>query len=197
MVDHLTSTNIINANSLLHKSSARSMVCLKIDIRGISNIQALRLFEDVHFPNLTTFSTLTLPHVSLCGFLSSHESISTLILGDCLQLPCPLESVASLPRLYAVKGGAKCISSLISYATTRIFTIRLTAQDQGYLELFKHLSATNSFVSNFALEYHPEDRKFMSGLVSTMPKVSVIRLTEFPTDNRVRREFFLSGIIAN
>jgi hypothetical protein len=188
-LDRLTSTNIVKARSLFLQLSAQSLGSLEVDIRGISVLQALRLFEDLHFPFLDSFSTNSLPHQALCDFLHRHTTIVDLTIGPCLQFPCPLGAVASLPHLYAVKGLAKCISSLVSYRTTKFFIQRSTVQDRGHLQLFQDLLRADSFVTNFTLEYHPQDKKFMKSLVSTMPRVSVLRLVEFPIDNKVLREF--------
>ena len=185
-LDHLATANILKAQSLFLQLSAQSLGSLEVDIRGISILQALRLFKGLHFPSLESFSTNSLPHQALCGFLRRHTTIVDLTIGPCLQFPCALGTVASLPHLYSVKGSAKCISSLVSYRTTRVFSQWSSVQDQGHLQLFQDLRIANSFVTNFTLEYLPGDKKFMKLLVSTMARVSVLRLVEFP---RVRREF--------
>ncbi|KIM34825.1 hypothetical protein M413DRAFT_32988 [Hebeloma cylindrosporum] len=184
-VDYLNSTNIVKAHSLFLQSSAQRLGDLEVDIRGISTLQALRLFEGVHFPYLYSFSTRTLPHEGLRGFLDRHTTIIDLMLGPCPQFPCPLESVPPLPHLFSVEGAAKCISPLVSDRTTRIFSQRTSVQDQSHLQLFQDLLVANSFVVNFSLEYHPADTKFLKDLVSAMPAVSALRLIEFPIDGKV------------
>jgi len=187
-VDHLTSTNIIRANLLL-QFPVQNLSCLDVNIRKISILQALRLFEGIHFPNLDSFSTKTLPHEALCGFLHKHTSIANLTLGPCLEFPCRLASAASLPHLATVQGAAKCISSLVSYRTTRIVSECSTVQDRGYLQLFQDLLTTDAFVTYFSQEFHPQDKNFMPSLVSTMPRVSTLRLIEFHPNKKVRHEF--------
>lgn len=178
------STRISMANILLLQ--APNLTCLVLDIPAISVGQCLRIFANVRFRNLDHFATTTLPHQGLCVFLRNHNSLTSIKLGACRQLPCPIQSVASLPHLRSAMGGAKCIFPLVSFYTTRIFSELSTAKDGGQLQLFHQLELVQAVVYFFSVVFNPADVKFVGRIAATLPRVSTLRMLEF-IDNQVRK----------
>ena len=63
--------------------------------------------------------------------------------------------------------------------THRVFAKSSTAEDHGYLELFKKISDVRARIRLFSTDYTPNDSDFMPRLAAVLPGVSTLRLVEF------------------
>jgi hypothetical protein len=178
----LTSSNVVELGSLL--AYGQKITMLSIDVQAISVAQCLRLFSNLRFPNLTCFSTQTLPHEALEQFISRHPRMSAITLGPCSRVGphCALQSAGVLQRLDEVRGEFKCISNLVSGATHRILADVSTTHELGYPDLFKKISDVGANVRLLSMEFMPSDTDVMPRLAAALPGVSTLRLVQFIDD---------------
>ena len=175
----LTSSNVVELGTLL--AYGQRVTMLSIDIQALSITQCFRLFSNLRFPNLTCFSTQTLPHEGLDKFISRHPTMSVITLGPCNRVGphCALQSTGALQQLEEVRGEFKCISNLVSRATHRIFADVSTTHEFGYPELFKKISDVDAGVRLLSMEFTPSDTEVMPRLAAALPGVSTLRLVQF------------------
>ncbi|KAF8969056.1 hypothetical protein BDZ97DRAFT_1966116 [Flammula alnicola] len=173
----LTASSLTKARILLSKTP--HIVMFSLNVRTMSTSQCTRLLRNISFEGLTSFSTETLPHKGIFAFLSHHLSLTDISLGKCTELDCPFTTAHGFTKSWDIRGPSRCVASLISPLTHRLFAQVTTTNGASHAQLFANVTARGAQIFLLALDFLPTDTNLMRRIAAASPSVSTLHLTQF------------------
>ncbi|OJT15122.1 hypothetical protein TRAPUB_8319 [Trametes pubescens] len=133
------------------------------------------LLTDIRFRTLDFIAT-NIPHASLVSFLSSHPTVTSLVLGPCgKSKACPLAAV-STPNLVALECSVGCLSAT-SYSRLSRLTLDLPEAGVHMPTIIRHMTNVSS-LSSLTVDFFPDDFDIVDAIADAIPQVRKLKLVE-------------------